>query len=403
MGRVLSVDDVELVFPTCYGCLAPPPEPYPGCEIDPPDPPDLTGSTNVKLDFALVVDNTGSMGGIISQIQNTLTSLLNTLSTTYEDWRIAVITFKATVEEGNPYDTQILTDFTTVLQTAQDAVNQMEASGGGNEVVIRAVDSAINDLSWRRAEDVSRVIVVVGDEPGIDPDNGQTPAQLVASAEQSDIKISGVYSGGQDVIDFYNSILTPDGVLVSYDAEDLEQRLLDAIGSGTPATIDSITITYSGYARTYELMTGLVRRVQFEGTHILTRTEEDIWSPPVDNFSMPSERFVQPSYEWQESGTGERETHPIDGPHAITILSRLNSFEFNEEFDSIGNVTFEIMVPVADGFVLELIETTAPTEIGIVAGAGSWCLSSESEDKPTGHVSYGEFKGTIVFGQDPPE
>src|SRR5262245_10589194 len=75
------------------------------------------------MDVALVIDDTGSMGGTIDNVRNGLTNIISTATTASGgDVRMGLVTFKDTVEVDQP--------LTNDLAALTAAVNLLTAGGG---------------------------------------------------------------------------------------------------------------------------------------------------------------------------------------------------------------------------------------------------------------------------------
>ncbi len=122
------------------------------------------------MDVAFVVDDTGSMGGAIANIQAGIASLITTAQTASGgDLRMSVITFKDTVDVDQP--------FTTVVGDVLTAVGALSASGGGGgpEASDQGLRVAITDTSACgptgvqgafRPECLNVAIMMTDNEPG---------------------------------------------------------------------------------------------------------------------------------------------------------------------------------------------------------------------------------------------
>jgi hypothetical protein len=94
----------------------------------------LKFSTNIKqADVAFVMDTTGSMTGSINALKSALAgSLLAQLQAAIPNVGIAIVDHKD-FGSGDPWGVNVRQTVTTNLTLAQNAVNAMSASGGGDE------------------------------------------------------------------------------------------------------------------------------------------------------------------------------------------------------------------------------------------------------------------------------
>ena len=107
----------------------------------------LTFSPTVKkADITFNVDTTGSMGGEIGNLKNSLSSIIPQIRARISDSAFAVTQFRDENEVG-----LIVTQPTTDQATAQAGVNTLGASGGGDcaEAGYWSLYNATNQLSWR--------------------------------------------------------------------------------------------------------------------------------------------------------------------------------------------------------------------------------------------------------------
>jgi hypothetical protein len=94
----------------------------------------LKFSTNIKqADVAFVMDTTGSMSSSINALKSALSgSLLAQLQAAIPNVGIAIVDHKD-FGNGDPWAVNVRQPITTTLSLAQNAVNAMSASGGGDE------------------------------------------------------------------------------------------------------------------------------------------------------------------------------------------------------------------------------------------------------------------------------
>jgi Mg-chelatase subunit ChlD len=137
----------------------------------------------VPLDLVFAIDTTGSMGGIIGQVKNNVTSLAQSIAAASSNYRFALVDYKDGPEQGDPYRAQVDLGFTTDVQAFSNATATLSAYGGGDypESVYSGVMMALN-LPWR--DGVKKAVIVIGDAPGKDPEpvTGYTLATVQAKA-----------------------------------------------------------------------------------------------------------------------------------------------------------------------------------------------------------------------------
>ena len=124
-----------------------------------------------KLDLALVVDVTGSMGDELRYLQAELRSIIDQLEARHRDIDIRVA-FSFYRDEGDDFITQTF-DFDSDVSRAQTRLAAQYAGGGGDyeeamqDALVRAAQ-----LEWR--DDAVKSLLLVGDAPPHDRDIPQT-------------------------------------------------------------------------------------------------------------------------------------------------------------------------------------------------------------------------------------
>ncbi|MFO0734278.1 MAG: vWA domain-containing protein [Labilithrix sp.] len=156
---------------------------------------DRTGAKNV-LDVSLVIDTTGSMGDEISYLQREFTSLVSTIQTKYPQaqQRWSLVLYK------DVQDSYVVRWYDFRADTAELKSKLMGASAGGGGDFPEAPDQAIdiaNRLSWRRDENVARVMFWIADAPHHDTDAARMTASVKAARDRN-IHVYPVASSGVD-------------------------------------------------------------------------------------------------------------------------------------------------------------------------------------------------------------
>ena len=128
---------------------------------------DAQSETKVEvdaIDVVYVVDTTISMGKGIDQLRGSLIGTVMVLERMAESVRIGVVAYKA-VDPDNEYELIKLDLVDTQnggMERIQEWVGKLSAQGGGDEIVFRAMQAAV-DMPWRAG--AKNLIVVVADEP----------------------------------------------------------------------------------------------------------------------------------------------------------------------------------------------------------------------------------------------
>ena len=124
-----------------------------------------------KLDLALVVDVTGSMGDELRYLQSELRSIIDSLEARHRDIDIRVA-FSFYRDQGDDFVTQTFA-FDSDVGRAQTRLAAQHANGGGDyeeamqDALVRAAQ-----LEWR--DDAVKSLLLVGDAPPHDQDIPQT-------------------------------------------------------------------------------------------------------------------------------------------------------------------------------------------------------------------------------------
>lgn len=125
------------------------------------------------LDVALVVDATGSMQQVLTELTERMVMLTRSLQRLVPSARVGVVAFRD-VDDAE-YVTRH-TDLTRNAAKVRDFLASLRAAGGGDweDGVKEGLESAIGDLSW--APSAKKVIILVGSSPPHDEDIPSTLA-----------------------------------------------------------------------------------------------------------------------------------------------------------------------------------------------------------------------------------
>jgi Mg-chelatase subunit ChlD len=154
--------------------------------------------SRVPLDLLFILDTTGSMGEEIQRLKTTIELINLNLSSlsTRPRVRFGMVLYK---DRGDEYVTQVV-PFTEDLQAFQSALEQVEASGGGDtpEDLQAALQGAMK-MSWNRGG-VRLGFIVTDAPPHLDYGQSYTYARAVDEAKEKGIKIFSVGTGGLDLL-----------------------------------------------------------------------------------------------------------------------------------------------------------------------------------------------------------
>jgi Mg-chelatase subunit ChlD len=152
----------------------------------------------VPLDLLFILDTTGSMGEEIQRLKTTIELINLNLSSlsTRPRLRFGMVLYK---DRGDEYITRVV-PFTEDLQAFQSALEQVEASGGGDTPEdLQAALQAAMKMSWDR-RGVRLAFIVTDAPPHLDYGQSYTYARAVEEAKERGIKVYSVGTGGLDLL-----------------------------------------------------------------------------------------------------------------------------------------------------------------------------------------------------------
>src|SRR5918992_272241 len=140
-----------------------------------------------KPDITFLIDTTGSMGPVISNVQTNANSILNTVASAQPDAQFAVAEYKDTTD-ATPF--RVAQNLTGDQTAVTNGLNSLVASGGGDlpEANINGLfQVATGAVSFR--PNSSRIVLLIGDAPSHDPSNGHTLADAISALQAADITV----------------------------------------------------------------------------------------------------------------------------------------------------------------------------------------------------------------------
>ncbi|HXG22577.1 MAG TPA: vWA domain-containing protein [Methylomirabilota bacterium] len=119
------------------------------------------GLRKVGLDVALVIDTTDSMQFVTDSVKSRLLKLVTSLRQMVPTSRIGIVAYR---DKGEEYVTRWV-DLSFSTGKIQDFLANLRAGGGGDwpEAVYEALETAVNDLNWRKKS--KRIIILVPGSP----------------------------------------------------------------------------------------------------------------------------------------------------------------------------------------------------------------------------------------------
>jgi hypothetical protein len=121
----------------------------------------IGGLRKVGLDVALVIDTTDSMQFVIDDVKAKMSQLVSSIQRMVPTSRVGVVVYR---DKGDDYVTK-WTDLSFHTKKLQNFLANIDAAGGGDweEAVKEALETAVNDLKWRKQS--KKIIILVGGSP----------------------------------------------------------------------------------------------------------------------------------------------------------------------------------------------------------------------------------------------
>jgi hypothetical protein len=154
-------------------------------------------SLPIRLDLLFLIDSTGSMGGEISKIQSTLSTIVGRIGESSPGQpiiRYAGVTYR---DRGDSYVVKKF-GFTEDQQAFQGWLNTLRAGGGGDypESLNQALHTAIGEMDWDQGEALRLVFLVADAPPHLDYPNDYRYTTEASQAVRKGIKIYSIGASG---------------------------------------------------------------------------------------------------------------------------------------------------------------------------------------------------------------
>lgn len=162
-------------------------------------------------DIVLLVDNTGSMYGPITDIKANLQSVVSSVTGSQPTAEFAVTEF-GDDQGGSAVPFQVDQGLTSDVTGLQNAVNGLTASGGGDfpeDWINGLYQIATGAISFRSGS--SRVVVLVSDAPSHDPSGGHSLADTITALNAANIRVIAIDVGGIDTYGQATSVISATG------------------------------------------------------------------------------------------------------------------------------------------------------------------------------------------------
>jgi hypothetical protein len=126
---------------------------------------DSDGTRKVRIDIAICLDSTGSMGDEIDVVKSKLRDMVTRISSgsPKPDVRFGIVTYR---DRGDEYVTKKW-NFSRDMEKVRNDIATIQADGGGDgpESVNEGLHVAVEELDWDTAPGVERLIYLIGDAP----------------------------------------------------------------------------------------------------------------------------------------------------------------------------------------------------------------------------------------------
>ncbi|WP_084258993.1 vWA domain-containing protein [Microtetraspora malaysiensis] len=154
-----------------------------------------------KPDITFLIDTTGSMGGVISNVRTNANTILSNVASAQPDAQFAVAEYRDVSADAMSF--RVAQNLTANQTDVTNGLDSLVAMGGGD-----FPEDGINGLFQVASGEVhfrpnsSRVVLLIGDAPSHDPSNGHTLADAIGALQAADITVlafdlSGLDSTGQ--------------------------------------------------------------------------------------------------------------------------------------------------------------------------------------------------------------
>jgi len=127
-----------------------------------PDATPAAAEAAPKIQVAILLDNSGSMGGLINQARAQLWTFINEFATTRKNGRVPDVQV-ALYTYGNPPPKQIV-PLTDDLDLVSEKLFAVRISGG-TEYCGQVIQTAVKNLAWSERNDDLKIIFIAGNEP----------------------------------------------------------------------------------------------------------------------------------------------------------------------------------------------------------------------------------------------
>jgi hypothetical protein len=203
-------------------------------------------------DVVLLVDNTGSMGGAIANVQANLHQVVTDVKAAQPTAQFAVASYKDT--EGCDPDAFVVEQNLTATEADVQAAVNLYAAGGGCDFPEDWINAlfAVSTGAIAYRPGSSRIVVLVGDAPSHDPSGGHslgaaTAALNAASTRVVAVDVSNLDSAGQATA----VVGATGGQLVPVSSSGVSAAILSGL-SNLPVTVTPVVTCDPGLSASFD-------------------------------------------------------------------------------------------------------------------------------------------------------
>lgn len=134
-----------------------------------------------RVDICFVFDTTGSMSNKIDGLVNCTAGFVAELAQLQLDWRVTVVPFGDLTVQGDTIETAL--PFVTTVEPAQTMLRQMRRNSGGSNAGESSLEAIRAGLAKQFRQDAVKVLVVLTDEPALQPQRAGAVTRELLAAE----------------------------------------------------------------------------------------------------------------------------------------------------------------------------------------------------------------------------
>ncbi|WP_285705270.1 vWA domain-containing protein [Microtetraspora sp. NBRC 16547] len=141
-----------------------------------------------KPDITVLIDTTGSMGEVISNVQTNANTILSNVASAQPDAHFAVAEYRDVSADATAF--RVAQNLTANQTDVTNGLNSLVATGGGDfpEDGINGLFQVASGAVHFRPNS-SRIVLLIGDAPSHDPSNGHTLGDAISALQAADITV----------------------------------------------------------------------------------------------------------------------------------------------------------------------------------------------------------------------